>query len=117
MAGNVGQRMCVQAAGSVVFTAGAPSFVWQSGDFSAVIADNGVGDISVTLLQAVKSTECAIVCTPRAALAASNLTTIGVVHTSDTVKQFTIVQEGAAGAASARADVAFDFAIFGIGAE
>lgn len=117
MPGNVGLKLNVLAAGSVVFTAGVPSFAWQSGDFAAAIADTGTGDISVTMSQGVDATECAIVCTPRAAQAASGLTSIGVVHTSDTVKQFTIVQEGAAGAASARADVNFDFVIVSIGAE
>ena len=117
MPGNVGKHLSVLAAGSVVFAAGAPSFLWQSGDFEAVITDTGVGDITVTLKEGLDASECSIQCTPRAAQAASGLTTIGVVHTSDTAKQITIVQEGAAGAASARADVNFDIAILGLGSE
>jgi len=98
---------------SVVFTAGAPSFLFQSGEFTGTITDNGTGDITLNLnaADAVDASECSIVCTPRAAQAASGLTSIGVVHTSDTAKQITIVQEGAAGAASARADVNFDICI------
>lgn len=99
--------------GSVVFTAGAPSWLCQSGHFENTIVDTGTGDVSVDLLagQAIDASACAITITPRAAQAASGLTTFGVVHTSDVRKQITCVQEQAGGAASARADVAFDILI------
>lgn len=102
------------AAGSVLFTAGAPSWAWQNGAFSATITDTGTGNIGINLPAdgGVDSLESVILCTPRATLAASGLVAIAVSHTSDVVKQVTILQEQAAGAASALADVAFDIAIF-----
>ena len=51
-------------------------------------------------------------CTARATLAASGLVAFGVTHTSATVKTITILQEGAAGAASALADIGFNVTIF-----
>lgn len=110
---DVGLSLKLRACGTVFFNAGVPSFLMQSGDFQAAIIDTGVGDVSVDFLpgNGVDQNACAIVASPRAVLAASGLVSIGVTHTSDTRKRFTILQEGAAGAASAAADVNFDFQI------
>lgn len=44
-----GQRVELYAVCAIAFAAGVPGFVWQSGEFSAVITDNGVGDVTLTL--------------------------------------------------------------------
>lgn len=108
------QGLTIWAAASVAFTAGTPSFVKQDGSFSATITDTGTGDITLNLDtgKGIDATQCVVMVTARAAQAASGLTTFGVVHTSDTAKQITCVQEQAMGAASARADVNFDIIIF-----
>lgn len=113
MPGNVGIELSVLACASVAFTAGVPSFAWQSGDFEPTIADTGTGNIGLTLKQGIAADACAIVCTPRTTLAASGAVSIGVAHTSAALKQVTILQEQAAGAASALADVPFDIVILG----
>lgn len=103
----------VHAIGSVAFTAGSPAFVANNGAFSATITDTGTGNIGLNMADgyAIDSTQCAVVCTARATLAASGLVAFGVAHTSDVIKQVTILQEAAMGAASALADVNFDVAI------
>ena len=104
----------LHAAASVVFAAGVPGYVWQSGEFTGIITDVGVGNVTL-LFQADKGVDAAesvIICTPRAAQVASGLTSIGVTHTDDVRKPVTIVQEGGAGAASVRADVDFDVLVF-----
>lgn len=103
-------NMTIVAAGSVVFAAGVPSWLWQNGGFSNTITDTGAGNIGLNLPTdgGVDASESVILATPRTTLAASGLQSCGVVHTSDTVKQVTLLQEGAAGAASALTDFNFD---------
>lgn len=113
---DIGAKLRVIAAGSVLFTAGAPTFAFNSGDFVNAITDNGPGNITLTMKAGLDSLNCAVVASPRATLAASQLTTVGCTHTSDTAKLFTVLQEGAAGAVSAPADVNFDFLMVGINA-
>ena len=100
--------------GSIAFAAGTPSYASQPKECTSTITDNGTGNVAINLVatEAVAAADCAVVASPRATLAASGLVSIGCTHTSDVIKTFTILQEGAAGAASALADVNFDFAIF-----
>jgi len=94
---------------SIFFNAGVPTYVWQSGEFTGVLTDTGVGDVGVLLAGGgIDSDECVVMASIRGTLAASQLTTVAVEHTSDTTKDVTILREGAMGAASAAADVSFD---------
>jgi len=89
-----------------------PLFAVNSGMFTQ-IARTGAGDYNLTLAAGgVDATQAAIIACPRAAQAASQLRAVGVNHTSDTVKQITCLQEGAAGAVSALTDFNFDVAVF-----
>lgn len=93
------------AAAGVPAWAAAGGVVAQRGFVAAAIADNGVGDWSVTLDGGgADATECIVLVNSVENLAVSSQTSYGVVHTSDTVKQITCVQEGGGGAASARYD-------------
>lgn len=79
----------ILAAGRVLYTAGAPGFSWQTGQFDNTIADTGAGIATITCAGGgFDAAECAILVTPEAAsgtaLAASTF------QTSDTVKGVTI---------------------------
>jgi len=105
----------IHALGSVVSGAG-PTFrrPITSGEFAdagVVRAGAGLYDLTLGPGFGVDADACAIVAAPRIAAAASENRSIGVVHTSDNVKRFTLLQEGAAGGASVLADFDFDFAI------
>jgi len=97
----------IHAACSVVFAGGVPSFRWQSGEFTGVITDTGVGNISLNFNAAngVDITECAwsITCTPAAAGVQYEF---NVNTTSDLITQIVTWDEGAGPAAVA--DVDFD---------
>lgn len=95
----------LQAAGSVVAQVG-PTFAANRGFTS--VSRTSAGVYVLTLDQGLSADAASINCTARATLAASGLVAFGVTHTSATVKTVTILQEGAAGAASALADVNFD---------
>ena len=107
--GDVGIALKVQAFASIAFAAGVPAFVNQSGDFDAVIVDNGVGDISITFVagSGLAAGAYAASFNVVGALAASQLTTFGIVDVSAREKRITVLREGAAGAVSALADVNF----------
>ncbi len=115
--------MQVKALGRVGFTGvGVPTFdptvvagSFQSGDWSGVITDTGVGDVTPIML-ADRGVELAnsleLACPSGLVLAGSDLVSVGVLPAAgDINKQVTIVQEQAGGAATIRADVAFDLAI------
>lgn len=108
MPGFVGRKMKLECVGSVVFNTGTPSWAWQNGSFENTITDNGTGDVTLNLKQGLDALEGSIGCFVNGALAASQLTTFGIAHTSDTAKRITILREGAAGAVSALTDVNFD---------
>lgn len=96
------------AAARVNSSVGAASFRWQTGGFSTVT--NAVAGTTVLTLLAdygVDATEMFPILQPDSALAASDMTTFGIVSTSDTVKTCSTWQEGAAGGASALTDVDF----------
>lgn len=96
------------AAARINSSVGAASFRWQTGGFASV--SNAVAGTFVLTLRddyAVDATEIFPICQPDSALAASDLTAFGFANTSDTIKQITTYQEGAAGAASALTDVDF----------
>jgi LDH2 family malate/lactate/ureidoglycolate dehydrogenase len=99
----------ILAAGSIAAAAG--TVTCGRGILSA--ANAGVGIVTVTLPPdgGVDASECMILVNVRNPLAASGMAAIGVTHTSDTVKQFNIWQEQGGGAASAAANINFDFAI------
>lgn len=80
---------------------------------NVTVARTAAGVYELTLApQGIDAAECLIVATVRGTYAASGLTAIAAAHTSDTVKVITCGQEGAAGAASAAADLACDVVIF-----
>jgi hypothetical protein len=103
----------IVGAGSIAFSGGTPSHTFQSGLLEAVIVDTGAGNISVDFVadRSFDASECIILATPRIAATASNNRSIGVIHTTDVRKQFTLLEEGSTGAASALADFAFDWVI------
>lgn len=84
---------------------------FQANRGCASVVRNGVGDYTVTLDQPLAEGSASIVCNAIATLAASGLVAFGVTHTSDTEKRVTILQEGAAGAASAPANVKFSIQV------
>lgn len=92
-----------------------PVFVCQDGSFASVVR-NGAGDYTLNLQpnEGAAATECVCWASPRAVIAASGAVSMGVNHTSPTAKEVTIVQEAAAGGASTRTDVNFDFALIRI---
>ncbi len=105
----------VFAYASVAFDGGGvPSIADQNGAFSSTVTDNGAGDITLTLADgfAIDASECTVAMNVVGAVAASQLTTFGIVHTSDTAKRITILREGAMGGASALTDVNFEITIF-----
>lgn len=57
----------IHAVAAIQFVAGAPSFLWQDGSFAAAIQDNGVGNITVSLVQdrAIDDTEAGYLITSR----------------------------------------------------
>ncbi len=97
--------------GHVHFTPGNPPTIGTaSGAFPAAAASytrTGAGDYSFTVPTdyAIDATECFTEFYLAEALAASELTSFSLVHTSDTVKQLLILREGAAGAVSALTDI------------
>lgn len=97
------QGLFPHAAASVQFIAGAPSFLWQSGEFQAAIVDNGVGDVTLQFQAAngIDATECSFLVTPRNNAARIN---ISVEQVDDTDKRVRIFDEAAAGLA----DINFD---------
>lgn len=97
----------------VTFAAGVPSIAQQDGSFDSVTA-NGAGDVTLNLKSGfgIDSTQCGWATQVSGALAASQLTSFGLVHTSDEAKRITILQEGAMGAASALTDVNFVITFF-----
>lgn len=107
-------NLCIHAAASIAFDAGTPSIVDQDGSFSTTITDHGTGDITLNLADGygIDESECYVAMNVVGAVAASQLTCFGIVHTSDTAKRITILREGAMGAVSALADVDFEITIF-----
>lgn len=107
-------NLVLHAYASVAFAAGVPSIADQDGSFSSTVTDNGTGDITLTLnaSDGIDASECTVAMNVVGAVAASQLTTFGIVHTSDVAKRITILREGAMGAVSALADVDFEITIF-----
>jgi hypothetical protein len=105
MAGNLE----IMAWCKVAFNAGVPSITQQDGSFTTTVGDTAAGDITLNLKTeyGLDSTKTGWSIQVDGALAASQLTSFGLVHTSDTAKQITILREGAMGAVSALTDVAF----------
>lgn len=121
MADNFGKLMRLFAACSVAYDGGLPIFKvvngieCQSGDFSAIAA-GGTGLVNLTLAGGgIDESECYHVITPAVLQAASSLQSFGLVHTSDTVKQVSSVQEAAVGGASVLANVPFNLVLFTYG--
>jgi hypothetical protein len=120
-----GKKLREFAACSVAFDGGgAPIFkvvngiVCQSGAFEDPPGDGGTGITNLTLAGGgIDESQCYHVITPAVLQAASRLQSFGLVHTSDTVKQITSVQEIDAGGASALANVPFNLVLFTYGAE
>lgn len=96
--------------GSVDATAG--TLLSRSGVVSG-IADNGVGDFTVTFSRELSINDTVIFRGVREALGASENTYVGMARESLTTARFKVGQEDAAGAASIAADVNFDFIILG----
>ena len=98
----------MQLVGGAIIAGGAGTITAQSG-LIASIAHPGAGTWNITLGDdyAIDAAECVIECQFLAALAGSDGVSFGIVHTSDTVKQITAVQEQAGGGASILADVNF----------
>lgn len=102
---NDGLRADVYAACSVQFIAGAPSYLWQSGEFDNLITDNGVGDVTLTLRadKGISLAQCAIICTPRTANTEVQLATAhdaaGPSNDSNRDKRIRIFDETGVGAA------------------
>lgn len=107
-------NLVFHAYASVAFAAGVPSIADQDGSFSTTITDNAPGDITLNLNTGfgIGASECTVTFSVVGAVAASQLTTFGIVHTSGTEKRITILREGAMGAVSALADVDFEITIF-----
>lgn len=103
------QGFVLHAAARILFTAGVPSYFSRTPALSPVIIDTGVGDITLTLAPGfgVDQADSIILATPKGALVASQLTTISVDTLTDFTFRVTILREGAAGAASALADIDF----------
>ena len=102
--------LTICGAGKVTAQVG-PVFVWQRGMVDSV-ARNGAGDYTVTLGQGgIDSTEVLPDLQINAAVAASGLTAMGYVDSSDTGKRITTAQEAAMGGASTLTDLNF-FATF-----
>lgn len=81
------------AMGRIAPGGGVPVWTWQSG-FTGGVTRNAAGDYSVTLEGGgAGALESATIVTPDEAQTATNLTTVGVVCTSATVRRITIVQE------------------------
>lgn len=107
-------NLSLYAAGSVAFPAGAPTWVWHSGEFTGVITDTGAGDCQLLMnaAQGIDAAECAVLLSVRGAVANwPRGVSCNCVHTSDISKQILLAQEGAAAGADAAADVAFDIVI------
>lgn len=105
----------VSACCSIVAQVG-PTFAASDGSFKGAATRNGIGDYTLTLLdtEGTGAGECVCFVSPRAVIAASGAVSMGVNHTDATHKQVTIVQEAAAGGASIRADINFDFVLIQI---
>lgn len=100
---------------SVAFDGGGvPSIADQDGSFTSTITDHGAGDITINFQSdlGIDASECTVAFAVVGAVAASQLTTFGIVHTSDTAKRITILREGAMGAVSALTDVNFEATFF-----
>lgn len=65
----------------IAFTAGVPSLISQSGDFSETIADNGVGDIGLTLSSPIDPNEAIYLATVRG----TTLGAVTIVAATDTL--------------------------------
>jgi hypothetical protein len=122
MADNFGKLMRVFAACSVAFSGGLPIFkvvngvTCQSGDFVDPPVTGGAGIVNLTLAGGgIDESECYHVITPAVLQAASSLQSFGLVHTSDTVKQVSSLQEAAAGAASVLTNVPFNLVLYTYG--
>lgn len=102
------------AACSVEFIAGpSAQFAVNSGPFASVTR-NGAGDVTLQLnpSDGIDETECVCLLSARGlSLVGSDAVSMALVHTSDTQKEVTIVQEAAMGAASVPADIDFDLVI------
>ena len=106
-------RFEVIAAGTVHYAAGVPAWEYSRG-FADPPTDTAAGICGLVLDGGgCDATDCIILVSQRGAMAAQRLTTFATVHTSDTAKQITIMQETGAGggAASAAADVDFSVAV------
>jgi hypothetical protein len=79
---------------------------------SVVATATGVRTITLAAGYAIDATESAVIGMERGVMAASGISSFGMSHTSDTVKVLRSLREGAAGAASALADIACDVVIF-----
>jgi hypothetical protein len=106
------------AAGRIVFAAGVPGFVTGTMvGCDPVIVDTGVGDITITIGQAGLTASCGVAATNLSLLAASSLVAIAAVITpgaASTTIRFTMLREGAAGAASVAADLDFSFIVWDV---
>jgi hypothetical protein len=88
-----------------------PTWRLQRG-FLAAITDTGAGDCTVHLAGGgADATECCVLVMPASPMIASSQISFGVVHTSDTAKQITCVQEAVGGAASVRTDNVFSVVV------
>ena len=85
----------------------------QSRGIAAAIVNTAAGDVGINsgADKGWDALESAMFATPRVALAASSIASAGFVHTTDILKQLTVTQEQAAGAASILADVDCDIAV------
>jgi hypothetical protein len=86
---------------SIKFTAGAPSFLTQSGDFDAAITDNGAGDITLNLANPIDPSEAIFLGSVRGATQGS----VTITSATDTTIRLGISDF------SALADLACDLAI------
>jgi hypothetical protein len=107
------RQMRVHALASVTIAGGIASFVFQDGAFASVVRTApGVVDLTLQPGMGVAATESVAICFPSVPATASNMRSNAVAQTSATVKTVTMLQEGAAGAASALTDNDFVVAIF-----
>jgi len=86
----------IHAAGQVNFPAGAPTWVWQTGEWANAITDTGVGDalLSFNAANGVDRTECVWCVTP---IHTAARITVMALQTTDLLCQIQIYDEATAG--------------------
>lgn len=107
-------RFRLHALGSVI-NGGAASLRFNSGAVELVTRlSQGSVDVQLQAGAGLNANNCVCIAHIRRAVVASRMQAIGILHTSDTLKNFTTLAEAAVGGASTLEDLDFDFAMFEI---